>query len=190
MRPILFVALVCALVLTGCGGQQPTATAVPPTVTVQPTTGVVSQGDNALATLAATVGAAQPGTLVIPDQQTTPNAPTAVPIVINTLTFTQSGGIAAISQTTELHGDGTLIRDGQSSTVSQENVKKIASMLDGVNFFNLRGIFVSPAGTADAYRYSLSVDASAGSRTITSMDGMTPQPLADIYDAIRALGNS
>ncbi|MEO8396876.1 MAG: hypothetical protein ABI700_28030 [Chloroflexota bacterium] len=192
MRSIPFAALllapVLALVLAGCGGQQPTATAVSST-SVPPTVESVSQGDDQLATLAATMGAAQPGTLVIPDNAETPNAPTAQPVVINKLLFTRIGGIAASSLTIELHGDGTLIRDGKSITVTPDDVKQIASILDQIHFFSLQGIFVGQGGTADAYLYSLSVDSTAGSRTITSQDGMTPPELSQAYDAILALSS-
>src|SRR4051812_13570756 len=173
MRSISFVALVLALVLAGCGGQAPSPTAVPPTAAPATDVPVVSQDDNQLATLAATVGAAQPGTLVIPNDSKTPNAPTPAPIVLDSLLFTQTGGIANISLSIELHGDGTLIRDGQTSKVSADDVKQIQSLLDGIHFFTLQGIFVSPASAADAYTYTLSVNSPTGSRTISSQDGMT-----------------
>jgi hypothetical protein len=189
MRSISFAALVLALVLAGCGSQQqPTATAIPPTA-VPPTNPVVGQGDNALATLAATIGAPQPGTLVIPQETQGANISTPAPIAINNVIFTQTGGIAHISLSIELDADGTLIRDGKTTKVSQDDVQKIETMLDGIHFFNLQGIFVSPAGTGDAYLYSLSVSAKTGSRTVTSQDGMTPPELGQIYDALRALNN-
>ena len=192
MRSIPVVALLISLILAGCSGQQPTATAtaVPPTAVPPTAAPAVSQGDDQLATLAATVGAAQPGTLVIPSDAKTPNAPAAKPIVISDLLFTRTGGIAASSLTIELKGDGTLTRDGKSASVSADDIKKIEALLDGINFFQLQGIFVSPSGTADAYRYSLSVDASTGSRSITSQDGMTPPELSQVYDAILALSSS
>jgi hypothetical protein len=187
MRSISFAALLLALMLAGCGGQSPTATPVPPTAVPPTDVPVVSQGNDQLSTLAATLGAAQPGTLVIPNDDKTPNAPTPAPIVLDSLLFTQTGGIANLSLSIELHGDGTLIRDGKTSKVSTDDVKQIQSLLDGIHFFDLQGIFVGQAGTSDAYTYSLSVNAPTGSRTISSQDGMTPPELAQIYDAIRAL---
>jgi len=190
MRSISFAALLLALiVLAGCGSQQqPTATAVPPTA-APPTNPPISVGDNTLATLAATVGAPAIGTLVIPQDTLAPNAPTVAPLAINSVIFTQTGGIAHISLSIELDSDGTLTRDGKSTKVSQDDVNKISALIDGIHFFNLQGIFVSPAGTGDAYLYSLSVDAATGSRTVTSQDGMTPPELGQIYDALRTLSD-
>ncbi|MCC6802987.1 MAG: hypothetical protein IT319_08885, partial [Anaerolineae bacterium] len=45
-----------------------------------------------------------------------------------------------------------------------------------------------PGSPADAYRYSLTVNSPNGSRTIDSVDGMTPPELYQVYDAIRSLG--
>ena len=189
MRSMVFAALLFALVLAGCSGPQPTATTVPPTAVPPTDVPAVGNGNDQLATLAATMGVAQPGTLVIPNDQLTPNAPTPVPISIDDLLFTQTGGIAHVSLSIELRGDGTMIRDGQTSKVSVEGVQQIASLLDGIHFFQLQGIFVNPAAAADTYLYSLSVTSATGSRTITSQDGMTPPELAQIYDAIRTLSD-
>lgn len=186
MRYVRFAAILCAIILAACSGApQPTATPVPPTA--EPSNPGIS--DSELAALAATLSAPAASTLVIPDEQETPNAPTAVPIVIDSLFFAQAGGIAGISLTIELHGDGTLIRDGETSTVSAEDVQQIAAQLDQIHFYDLQGIFTGPGSAADAYRYSLSVSSDTGSRTITSEDGMTPPELYAIYDAIRSLGS-
>jgi hypothetical protein len=169
--------------LAACGSPPtPTATPVPPTAA--PTNPVSS--DNALATLAATVGAPQVGTMVVPEQET-PNAPTPMPISIDSLYYTQTGGIAGMSLTIQLRSDGTLIRDGKTSTVSPEAVQEISALLDSIHFFDIQGIFTGPSGATDTYRYSLTVNAPNGSLTITSEDGMTPPELYQVYDAIRAL---
>jgi len=186
MRSVLFAAALCALVLAACSGApQPTATPVPPTV--EPTNPITD--DSALATLAATIGAPAAGTMFVPDDQETPNAPTAAPTVIDSLFFTQSGGIVGLTQTIQLKADGTLIRDGETSTVSTADVQRIAALLDEIHFFELEGIFTGPGSAADAYRYSLSVNGANGSRMITSEDGMTPPELYEVFDAIRSLGS-
>ncbi len=187
MRSVLFAAAICALILAACSGTpQPTATPIPPTD--EPTTNPVAVGDTVLATMAATVGAPSAGTLVVPDEQRTPNAPTPVPVVIDDLYFAQAGGIAGITQTIQLFGDGKLIRDGETSTVSADDVQQIASLLDQIHFYELQGTFTGPGSPADAYRYSLTVNSPNGSRTIASVDGMTPPELYLVYDAIRSLG--
>ncbi|MFN8449781.1 MAG: protealysin inhibitor emfourin [Anaerolineae bacterium] len=186
MRSVLFAAALCVLVLAACSRPpEPTATPVPPTTA--PTTDIIVNND--LSTLAATVGAPAPGTLVISDAQETPNAPTEAPIALDSLFFTQTGGIAGISLTIQLSGDGTLIRDGETSTVSADEVARVTALLDAVHFFSLQGIFSGPGSAADAYRYSLTVNGANGSRTITSDDGMTPPELYQVYDAVRNLGS-
>ncbi|MBI1256359.1 MAG: hypothetical protein GC204_02705 [Chloroflexi bacterium] len=187
MRLLVFAAFLFAFVVAGCTSQQPTATTAPPTAVPPTNTPAGDASNDQIATMAATFGVSLPGTLVIPNDAKTPNAPTPVPIVIDDLLFTQTGGIANISLSIELRGDGTIIRDGQTSTVPEEGVQQIASLLDGIHFFQLQGIFTSPAGAGDAYLYSLSVTSPTGSRTVTSQDGMTPPELAQVYDAIRAL---
>jgi len=186
MRSVLFVAILCALVLAGCGGgtQAPTSTAVPPTES----SGLPTQ--SGFDALAATLNVPPPGTLVVLDQNETPNAPTRTPITINVLQFTQRGGIAGINLTILLRGDGTLVRDGQASTVSQEALQGIAALLDKIDFYNLQGTFSGLGGASDIYHYTLMVDSEIGSRTIQSDDGLTPPELNEIYDAIRALNNS
>lgn len=188
IRFVTFAAV--ALVLAACSGAPaPTATPVPPTATqAAPEVGEIVP-ESALSTLAATVGAPPPGTLAIA-QQETPNAPTPMPIRIDSLYFTQTGGIAGTTLTIELRSDGTLIRDGATSTVTPEQIQQIATLLDGIQFFSIQGIFAGPSGAADTYRYSLTVDAPNGSKSITSEDGMTPPELYQVYDAIRALNQS
>lgn len=187
MRSVLLVAMLCALILAACSGTpQPTATPIPPTEA--PTSVPISSGDTVLATMAATVGAPSAGTLVMSNEQTTPNAPTPAPIVIDELYYAQAGGIAGITQTIQLNGDGTLIRDGETSSVSADEIERIAALLDQIHFFELTGTFTGPGSPADAYRYSLTVSSPNGSRTVNSVDGMTPPELYQVYDAIRSLG--
>ena len=190
MRPLLFATILCALILAACSTPQPTATPVPPTsVPVTAGNPTLAPASNALATLAATAGInlAQPGTLIIPTQGASPNAPTDAPIVFNNLTFSQSGGIADMSLTIQVSSNGTLIRNNQTGSVSQDDIQKLNNLLNNVHFFTLQGIFTGPSGAADAYQYSLTVNAAQGTRTISSQDGMTPPQLNQIYDAIRSL---
>ena len=190
MRSVLFTAILCLFVLTACSSAPaPTATPVPPTA-APPTNPPANVSDSALSTLAATVGVPNPGTLVIPTQALTPNAPPEVPLAINQLTFTQTGGIAGISLNIQLHGDGTLIRDGVTSKVSADAVQGIADQLEKIRFFDLQGIFTGAGASADTYHYTLTVDSAGRNRTITSQDGMTPPELTQLYGSITNLGNS
>jgi hypothetical protein len=195
MRLVLIAAILCALILAGCGGGSPpaapTATPLPPT-DVPTDVPPVEVGDNQLATMAATSGVTVPlpGTLTVPTQS--PDATAAPPIVINSLSFTRSGGLAgAPPLTILLQGDGTLTRNDETvGQVSAEQMSNIAALLDQIRFYDLEGIFTAPGSSADIYKYTLTVSTPNGSRTLVSQDGMTPAELFEVYNAIIALGDA
>ncbi len=185
MRPIVFAAIVGMLVLAACGGAPPTATPAPPTA-VPPT---AAPANISVATMAATMGLPLPGTAIIPNQPAS-SASTPELTSFTDITFSQTGGIANLSLTIDLHGDGTLIRDGKTSTVTPTDIKAINTLLDQIHFFDLQGIFMGPGATSDSYTYSVTVTTADRSRTIQSQDGLTPPQLNQLYDAIRSLNNS
>ncbi len=192
MRPILLVAIIGALLLASCNNTpEPTATPVPATATeiVAPTTAASTNPEDNIGDFAGTITVPIAGTLIVGNTGETPNAPTA-PLVFDKVTLTQTGGAANVNFVIQLQGDGTLTRDGVTSTISQDQVQQIAALLDQIKFYQIQGTFVSADSTVDTYRYSLSVDSSIGSRTIFSQDGLTPPELEQIYDAIRALGGN
>lgn len=186
-----FLVLAAILFLAACGGAAPTptptATAVP--ATEAPTGAPVSLGENTLATLGATLDVPPPGTLVVPRYIETPNAPTAEPITLDLLGFSQTGGLDGQTLTILLKGDGTLTRNGETSQVSQDAVRNLAAMLDSIHFFDLNGIFTGANVAPDTYRYTVAVESAGRRRTISSQDGLTPPELLQLYDAIRSLGN-
>ncbi len=187
MRAILFAAV---LILAACGTATPTptATVVPPTAA--PTGAPVATGESLLGALAATVPVPEAGTLMVPSNLETINPPTPAPVTIDQLNFTQSGGLAGTTLTIILRGDGTLIRDGQTSAATPEQVQKIASLLDSIHFFEMNGIFTGANASADTYRYTVTIVSAGRRRTITSQDGLTPPELYEVYDAIRTLGGA
>ena len=191
MRLILIAAILCTLVLAGCGGGAPVPTETPAPPTETPTVQPVEVGNNQLATLAATAGVnvPLPGTLTVPT--TSPDATTAPSIVITDLSFTRSGGLAgAAPLNIYLKGDGTLTRNAEAVTsATAEQVSAIAVLLDGIHFYDLEGIFTAPGGSADTYKYTLTVNTENRSRTLVSQDGMTPAELFEVYNAILALVN-
>lgn len=197
MRPRLFLAIIgvflLASFLASCGGSPtdtPTATPVPPTepaATAESTDTVALPNADDLSDFAGTVSVPIPGTLSVANTGETPNAPTRAPISLDLLVFSQTGGLANVNEVIELHGDGTLIHNGASSTVGQDKIQAITDMLNQIHFYDINGTFIDASGAADAYHYSLTVQSDQGSRTIFSQDGLTPQELSDVYDAIRAL---
>jgi hypothetical protein len=187
-----FLVLAAILFLAACGSAAtptPTLTATAIPATEAPTGAPVSLGEDTLATLGATLNVPAPGTLVVPRYIETPNAPTAEPITIDQLGFSQSGGLDGQSLTIVLKGDGTLTRNGQTSQVSQDAVRNLAALLDSIHFFDLTGIFTGANVAPDTYRYTVAVESAGRRRTISSQDGMTPPELMQLYDAIRSLGS-
>src|SRR5579871_475636 len=137
MRPVLVAAILAMLVLAACSSSTPTptATSVPPTQAPATNNAVVP--NNPIGTMAATLGIPQAGTAVIPNDNLTPNAPTPAPITFTDLNFSQTGGIASISISIDLKGDGTLTRDGKTSKVTQDDIDNIDKLLDTAHFFDL-----------------------------------------------------
>ena len=173
MRPILLVAIIGVLLLASCNSApEPTATPIPPTATEAATaTPVANPADN-IGDFEGTLTVPIPGTLAVGSTGGTPMRPRS--LVLNQVTFTQTGGAANVNYVIRLQGDGTLTVDGVTSTVSPDQVQQIVALLDQINFYNIQGTFVSGDSAADTYRYALNVDSSIGSRTIFSQDGLTP----------------
>lgn len=178
------LTLTILVLLAACGGSPaPTATPEP-----QPTTPETAETSavNPFGDMPVTP-AALPGTL-IPASGATVESSNAEPFRFDNLVFTQTGGLSGVDVRVELRSDGTLIRNGETTTVSAEEVRRITDMLDAIKFFQFEGIFVGSGAAADAYRYTLTVNGPQGSRTVTAEDGLTPMELLFIFDSIRALG--
>lgn len=189
MRLILCVAIITVLLLAGCNSApEPTATPEPPMVTAESTEALLNPDD--LSEFAGTLEVSVPGTLTVSNSNETPGAPTHVPFSFASLIFSQAGGLANVQLVIELSSDGTVIRNGETSTASPERVDQINTLLTQIDFFNINGTFIDADAAADAYHYTLTVNGSQGSRTIFSQDGLTPPALFEVYDAIRTLGES
>lgn len=184
MRFVL--ALTLTILLAACGGSPaPTSTPESQPTPETATTAEVSEV-NPFGNLPATP-AALPGTLV-PASGATIESPNAEPFRFDNLVFTQTGGLSGVDVRVELRSDGTLIRNGETTTVSAEEVQRITDMLAAINFYRFEGIFVGSGAAPDAYRYTLTVNGPLGSRTVTAEDGLTPMELLFIFDSIRSLG--
>ncbi len=179
------LALTLIILLAACGGSPaPTATPEPPTP--EPATTAETGAANPFGDLSATP-AALPGTF-IPASGATIESPNAEPFRFDSLVFTQTGGLSGVDVRVELRGDGTLIRNGATTSISAEEVQRVTDMLAAIDFYRFQGIFVGSGASPDAYRYTLTVDGPLGSRTVMAEDGLTPMELLFIFDSIRALG--
>jgi len=180
MRRILLLAVISLFVLTSCNGQTaPTQAVLPTTIPDTPTTEAAQQQ----ATPVIEITIPPVGQLI--------GAATEDPeagLVFDTIVFTQARGSNPPDLTIELHSDGTLIRNGHTSTVSADQVTAIDTMLDQLNFFGIQGIFEAAAINPDDYVYSITVDRAGSSRTIDAQDTYTPEELKNLFAAIIALG--
>lgn len=109
-------------------------------------------------------------------------------LVFDSIIFTQTGGASSIELTIELRSDGTLIRNGETSTVSQEDVLAIDAMLDEINYFGIQGVFAAAAPNPDVYSYTITVERAGASLMINAQDTYTPVELKELFSAIANLG--
>ncbi len=213
MRIRLFCALMAALIVSACASQPtPTAT-IPTATTAAPTapevtanvvvipppsaTAAPSSTPAPTATLAdPTQAAAQstiqsvivatmppPGTLAVGSSSTSTAS-------FNTLTFTQTGGNPRTVHTVMLKSDGTLTRDGATSTVSADVVAHVDDLIRKIDFFNINGQFTGPNASPSTYQYSLDVETKDAGRTIFAQDGMMPPELIALFTEISQLGTT
>jgi hypothetical protein len=174
----LFVCLLFALLLAACGSTTPTPTSTLPA----PTTGPAAEATDELSVLSMTIEVPISGTLTYGQSGVST-------FEFDKATFARTGGITGQTLTVEVNADGTLIRDGESSSVSETVVADINTRLNTLNFYGIRGVFTGPA-SPDAYSYFLTVDSPMGSRTLNTQDGMTPPELLDLFSFFAELGTS
>jgi hypothetical protein len=175
----LAASLLLILLFAACNPATPTPTATP---TAEATS---DAGTGQLGVISLTIEIPPPGTLVVNNS----NVPEGgrPPIELDTVTFARSGGIAGQQLVIELHSDGTLIRDGETSNVSEAVVADANNRLNLIDFYGIQGIFTGPLAP-DAFLYSLTVDSNIGSRTINAQDGLTPPELVDLFSFFSQLG--
>ncbi len=70
--------------------------------------------------------------------------------------------------------NGSLSCNGATSTVSQQQVAQITSLIDQVNFFGLQAFFISLADQKNTFKYRLLVRRGSSERMIDSEDGYMP----------------
>lgn len=189
LRQLLFV-LLSALILAGCDNN----TALP-TQAVQnanPTpVGEATAGQPLSTNEPREYGTEEivlpiPGTIIAPVTEE-PGAGQPFAIVI----LNRTGGFDGKPLDVTLSSDGTVTRDGVTSSVSPDVVSQINTMLSDLSFFGLQGVFQGVGTAPDVYTYNITVELSSGtSRTITAQDGYIPPELAALLQALQQLGGA
>ena len=172
----LFVYLLFAMLLAACGGTTPSPTAAPPPATLP------AEATDELSVLSMTIEVPIPGTLTYGQSGIST-------FEFDKVTFARTGGITGDTLTVEVQSDGTLVRNGESNSISEAVVTDINSRLNTINFYGIRGVYTGPA-SPDAYLYFLTVDSAMGSRTLSAQDGMTPRELLDLFSFFADLGET
>ncbi len=179
MRYRLWLIAICLLALAACTGTTaPTATPEPTVVPDTATPDPVQQVTPLAVDNLPAVG----------EMITSATEDPEAGLVFDNIMFTQTGGASNIELTIELRSDGTLIRNGETSTVSQEEVLAIDAMLDELNFFGIQGVFAAAAPNPDVYSYSITVERAGSSLMINAQDTYTPVELKELFAAIVNLG--
>ncbi len=190
---IFLVLLMLPLAACNSAAEPTSAPAVTESVvdTVEPTAETVDPQAEATAEVTADpleqAGVVLPpaGTLVAPATED-PNPNSGQPFDV--ITFEQSGGPNNINLVIQVFSDGRVVRDGNTSTISAEQVAMLDTMLKQLNFFGLQGQFAVPGASSDVYSYRITVDQDGGSRTINAQDGYTPTELLELFSALADLG--
>jgi hypothetical protein len=108
--------------------------------------------------------------------------------VFDQIVATQSGGATNMNRFVQVFKDGTVVRDDTRTTVSQEQITAVDTMLDEINFFGLQGAFLGPASDPNSYRYTLTVIRGETERMIQAQDGFMPAELERLLATVLGLG--
>jgi hypothetical protein len=189
MMKLRVLLLLLTLLMAACAPAAPTPTAttaptpLPPTETLIPTETPAPAVVQAQTSVAPVI---PPGTLVTPQSLgVTETPPPAFDFTL--IEYTQTGGLVGGTLRITLDGEGSLDRNGVTSTISPEKVEEIRAALEGISFFSLQGMFEGIA-PANAYSYSLRVEGSRGVRTIRATEGFIPDALQAVFNLIGTLG--
>jgi hypothetical protein len=179
--------------------QSPRGTDIPP-VEATP------QGQAAVATFASSVSQnvqiAAPGTLTYAEATAevlningtiypTPQfSATLAPLAqsFQRLIFTQQGGAGGQTLTVELRADGTLTRNGTPAALARSEVAAVIDSIDRIRLFDIAGWFTGPVNSADAYAYSLVVEAADRQLTLEAQEAYTPAELLSFFFNVSQLG--
>lgn len=188
----LIIVGLMALIIVACQTAPEATATLPPTTAPNPpatdaaSTAEVTVDVQAVATqIAVDITMPPPGTPVTAAVTQDPLAGASFDSII----FEQTGGITQTTLTVEVYGDGRVVRDGVTSTISAEQLNAINQALQAANIFGLQGQFVMPGVNEDAYYFTITVDIAGAGRTIRAQDGYTPDELMDLFNTISVLGS-
>lgn len=200
MRPGTLILVILSVIFTACSGSPtavlPTSAVLPgntPPEAGTPAAPTADPNAPALATTAPLVDSqGQLLAITLPAPGTIIPALTEDPeigLIFDVLNYTRTGGITGQPINIQLRQDGTLVRDGVTSSIGTAEVQRIDGLLDAVNFFGIQGIFFSMRGASpDTYRYTLGVERNGSSAMITADDGLTPPELLNLFAELNVLG--
>ncbi len=195
MRYALSCILLCAALLSGCQNTPEATSAPSPTQeTVQsvpdegstppPETTLEVSGDATEDPLvAAGVTLPLPGTLLAPATED-PDAG----VLFDSILYYQAREANNETLTVEVYSDGRVVRNGATSSISQEQVMMLQQMLEDMRFFGMQGTFTAPGRNDDIYYYQVTVERDGAANSIAAQDGYTPPELLELFGVLSDLG--
>ncbi len=188
---LLFV--ICTILLSACGGGN-NSTATPPPVVQQnnapiistlpiPTEIVPTTGPREYSDGTQEVTLPETGTIVPPATED----PSAGKL-FDSVALERMGGTAGKPLNIMLLSDGTLTRDGVTSTLPADQVKQISDQLDQMGFFGLDGAFQGVGTSPDVYTYYITAKRDGSERTLIAQDGFIPPQITNLLQILSQLG--
>ena len=105
------------------------------------------------------------------------------------LFFSQEGGPDDITIQIEVYADGRVVRDGQTIRLSQEEIARLATMIDELAFFDMIATFIGPPRDQNPYEYLIYVERAGQNRSVRAMDGYIPPEVRSLFGLIRGYGD-
>lgn len=196
MRYALTCIFLCAALLSGCQNTppEPTLASLPTQETVQSvpddastppaeTTLEVNGDATEDPLVAAGITLPLPGTLLPPATED-PD----VNVLFDSILYYQTRGANNEALTVEVYNDGRVVRNGATSSISQEQVMMLQQMLEDMRFFGMQGTFSVPGRNDDIYYYQVTVERDGAANSITAQDGYTPPELLELFGMLSGLG--
>ena len=184
MRSKFWLLIIPILILAACNNAAPTDQAPPTDLPPVPT-------DTPQVSVIVTRAPREEGELEVPGVGTLVASETEDPeidLIFTTVRLTRSNNNDDEFVEVVINGDGSFVRNGIPGQLSPEQITNIDDMIDDINFFGLQGTMLGPAIEEDDYRYCLTVERGATSRTITSQEGFMPAPYRRLVGAIFDVG--
>jgi hypothetical protein len=199
MRRMMALVFILTFLLVACGGNAPEPTqqaSTDVTPPAEPLTNTPEAAATALDQAGLATMMSMPERIYEVGQPTMPppgqiisTATTPDPdagLIFDVIRYRQTGGGETLE--IEVRSDGTVTRNGATSTITQDQIIFIDNLLDQMNYYGIQGVFTAPGTSPDVFRYRITVDRAGSSMTIDAHDGFVPPELRELFVLLSGLG--